>query len=202
MTEGQLIALLTGPDGLYQCDARELHSRLQVGRDFSNWIKDRIEQYGFIEGEDYSPNLAKTPKGSKGGRPTIDYLLTLDMAKELAMIENNAIGRQVRRYFIRAEKELRERERLDRERERAELQDMARHVLPVPGVKGKLRDQIKPGMFGKLLEQSREVARLLAQADSELERYNLHCQLRQINDVLGYRTPSLAEIAAGGFTQE
>lgn len=102
MTEGQLIALLTGPDGLYQCDARELHSRLQVGRDFSNWIKDRIEQYGFIEGEDYSPNLANRSDW-KAGKRRIDYHLTLDMAKELAMIENNEIGRQVRRYFIRAE---------------------------------------------------------------------------------------------------
>lgn len=199
MGETELIALLVGPDGLYQCDARELHSRLQVGRDFSNWIKDRIEQYGFIEGEDYSPNLARIP--GKRGQPRTDYLLTLDMAKEMAMIENNEIGRKVRRYFIRAEKELRDRERQDREREREELQDMARHVLPIPGVKGKLRDQLKPGMFGKLLEQSREVARLLAQADNELERYNLHCQLRQINDALGYRTPSLAEIAIGGFTE-
>lgn len=194
MSETELIALLTGPDGLYQCDARELHLRLQVGRDFSNWIKDRIDQYGFIDGEDYSPNLANRSDG-KPGKQRTDYRLTLDMAKELAMIENNEIGRQVRRYFIRAEREL-------RERERAELMDMARHVLPIPGVKGKLRDQLKPGMFIKLQQQSRDAARLLMQAGNELERHNLHCQLRQINEALGYRTPSLAEIAAGGFSQD
>ncbi|MDH0099960.1 antA/AntB antirepressor family protein [Stutzerimonas stutzeri] len=67
------------------CDARDLHQFMQVGRDFSTWIKDRIEQYGFVEGEDFSPVLGK----STGGRPTNEYHLTLDMAKELAMVENN-----------------------------------------------------------------------------------------------------------------
>lgn len=89
--------------------ARDLHWYLQVGRDFSTWLKARIEQYGFVEGEDYittegfSPDLGKT----KSGRPTIEYGLTMDMAKELAMVENNDLGRQARRYFIRVEKEYR-----------------------------------------------------------------------------------------------
>lgn len=99
------------------CNARDLHAFLEVGRDFSNWIKDRIEQYELIEGEDYlvakfgenppqldSPNLANKDAPNKGGRPSIDYHLPIDTAKELAMIENNAQGRKVRRYFIRLEK--------------------------------------------------------------------------------------------------
>lgn len=86
------------------CDARDLHQFMQVGRDFSTWIKDRIEQYGFVEGEDFSPVLGK----STGGRPTSEYHLTLDMAKELAMVENNDQGRQVRRYFIAMERQARE----------------------------------------------------------------------------------------------
>lgn len=104
------------------CDARDLHQFLSVGRDFSNWIKARIEQYGFIEGEDYSPILAnsygaesdvcspdlasKTER--RGGHNRTDYHLTLDTAKELAMVENNEQGRQVRRYFIAMEREARE----------------------------------------------------------------------------------------------
>jgi len=86
------------------CDARDLHQFMQVGRDFSTWIKDRIEQYGFVEGEDFSPVLGK----STGGRPTNEFHLTLDMAKELAMVENNDQGRQVRRYFIAMERQARE----------------------------------------------------------------------------------------------
>lgn len=42
-------------------DGRELHAFLEVGRDFTNWIKDRIEKYGFVAREDFSPILAKTP---------------------------------------------------------------------------------------------------------------------------------------------
>ncbi|MNW46963.1 AntA/AntB antirepressor [compost metagenome] len=83
-------------------DARELYGFLNVGRDFTNWIKDRIQKYGFIEGEDFSPILAKTSES--GGRPRTDYILKLDMAKELAMVENNEQGRKARRYFIKVEK--------------------------------------------------------------------------------------------------
>lgn len=85
------------------CNARDLHAFLQVGRDFSNWIKDRIDNGRFIEGEDYSPNLANRSDGRAGKRRT-DYHLTIDTAKHLSLLENNAIGDQVRRYFIAIEK--------------------------------------------------------------------------------------------------
>jgi len=84
-------------------DARELHEFLEVGKDFSTWIKDKIDKYGFIEGEDFSPKLGK----SIGGRPSTEYILTLDMAKEIAMVENNERGRQIRKYFIEVEKRVR-----------------------------------------------------------------------------------------------
>jgi phage anti-repressor protein len=85
-------------------DARLLHTFLQAGKDFSTWIKDRIDGYGFIRNQDYlefSPNLGKT---LKGGRPVKDYHLSIDMAKELGMIERNDKGREIRRYFLDLEK--------------------------------------------------------------------------------------------------
>lgn len=83
-----------------QCvNARDLHRVLEVGRDFSNWIKDRIEKYGFIESKDFSPNLAK----STGGRPATEYYLSIPMAKELAIVENNEKGREIRQYLIKVE---------------------------------------------------------------------------------------------------
>lgn len=89
------------------CNARDLHATLGVGRDFTNWIKGRIEEYGFTDGEDFcSPDLASKRRG-RGGHNRTDYHLTLDMAKELAVVENNERGRQVRRYFIAVEKEAR-----------------------------------------------------------------------------------------------
>lgn len=89
-------------------NARELHQRLQVKRDFSTWIKDRIEQYHFIENEDFirSPNLGSgKPLSFFGGNNRTDYHLTLDMAKELCMLERSELGRQARRYFIEQEKQ-------------------------------------------------------------------------------------------------
>lgn len=83
-------------------DARQLHNFLESKRDFPTWIKDRIEKYDFIENEDFSTISGK----STGGRPTKEYILTMDMAKELAMVENNEQGRRARRYFIECEKAL------------------------------------------------------------------------------------------------
>lgn len=84
--------------------ARELHQFLEVRRDFSSWCKQMFD-YGFLEGQDFSPNLVKT---QNGGRPAIDYLLTLDCAKEIAMLQRSEKGQQARRYFIECEKQLRE----------------------------------------------------------------------------------------------
>ena len=103
----ELIALNTVEfDGSEQqtVNARELHEFLEVGKDFSNWIKDRIEKYGFVENVDYvrfSPNLAKTPYG---GRPSVEYHISLSMAKELCMVERNEKGKQARQYFIECER--------------------------------------------------------------------------------------------------
>ena len=84
------------------CDARALHAFMQVKRDFATWVKARIKKYGFIAGIDYVEVFPKSGE-NLGGRPSIDYRLTLDMAKELAMVENNDMGRQARRYFIACE---------------------------------------------------------------------------------------------------
>ena len=86
-------------------DARLLHSFLEVARDFSTWIKDRIEEYGFIENIDFLLPKFGEQKG-RGGYNKIDYHLTLDMAKELSMVERNDKGREARRYFIDCEQQL------------------------------------------------------------------------------------------------
>lgn len=89
------------------CNARDLHAALGVGRDFTTWLKERIEQYGFADGEDFAIFTAPPIRGAGNRGKRTDYHLTLDMAKELAMVENNERGRQVRRYFIAVEKEAR-----------------------------------------------------------------------------------------------
>jgi anti-repressor protein len=86
-----------------QCvNARDLHAALKIGRDFSNWMKDRIKKYAFEEGRDYSPNLADRSDGSPG-KPRTDYLLCLSAAKELCAAENNDAGRAMRQYLLKVE---------------------------------------------------------------------------------------------------
>lgn len=90
------------------CDARTLHAFMQVKRDFTTWVKGRIRKFGFIDGVDFvkiigSPDLVNQTRGGNK-KEIIDYHLTLDMAKELSMVENNDMGRQARRYFIECEK--------------------------------------------------------------------------------------------------
>jgi anti-repressor protein len=92
-------------------DARVLHAFLDVKRDFSNWIKGRIEEFRFEENQDYLLAKSGEQVPHQGGMRTvarIDYFLTIDMAKELAMVERTAKGRQARRYFLDCERQLRQ----------------------------------------------------------------------------------------------
>jgi anti-repressor protein len=90
-------------------DARLLHRQLRVGKDFSTWFKDRIKEYHFQEQTDFIAHQigGAIKSNMKVAHNRIDYLLTVDMAKELAMLERNEVGRAIRRFFIAKEKELR-----------------------------------------------------------------------------------------------
>lgn len=100
VTEGEI-----GGVKCLMVDARALWETLGVKRDFTSWLKLRIKEYGFIENTDFDL-LTKFGENSKIGRPASGYRLTLDTAKELAMVERNEMGRQARRYFIDCERKL------------------------------------------------------------------------------------------------
>ena len=78
----ELMPLIQNGDEIL-VDARLLHKFLKAGKDFRHWIMDRIKDYNFEEGKDFLSILTE----SSGGRPSKEYALTLDMAKELAMVE-------------------------------------------------------------------------------------------------------------------
>lgn len=88
-------------------DARELHGFLESRRDFSNWITKAIEDYGFVENQDFV-SFNKNVVREKGASVRTEYALTLDTAKELAMVSKSERGRQARQYFIECERQLRE----------------------------------------------------------------------------------------------
>jgi len=87
-------------NGVATVNARDLHAFLEVGTSFKDWVTRRIADYGFIEGVDFSSFLSE----SSGGRPAKDYHLSLDMAKELSMVERNEKGKQARQYFLACER--------------------------------------------------------------------------------------------------
>lgn len=101
--QGQLVDLR---DAYKAINARELHQKLGSKQEFAHWIRNRIEKYGFVENQDFSSfdNFVKREKGSSVRK---EYALSLDMAKELCMIENNEKGRTIRKYFIEVEKKSR-----------------------------------------------------------------------------------------------
>jgi phage anti-repressor protein len=86
--------------------ATRLHTWLGIKRDFSNWIKTQIQRGGFIEGVDFVLLTEKGEQTGPGGSNRIEYLLSLDTAKHIALMSGSATGREVRRYFIAAEREL------------------------------------------------------------------------------------------------
>ncbi len=104
--------------------AKELHEFLEVKSKFAEWIQRRISEYGFVENQDFTT----FSENSEKGRPNIQYAITLDMAKELAMVERNEKGREARQYFIACEKELRE---VKKEKSSAVTPRLMRRISPV-----------------------------------------------------------------------
>lgn len=97
-----------GGERIQTVNARDLHAFLKVGKMFAHWIRERIQKYGFVEGVDYVVS-AETGNNPQGGRPAIEYYISLDMAKELAMVERNEQGKRARRYFIECERRAKQR---------------------------------------------------------------------------------------------
>lgn len=88
----------------FPVDARKLHAVLGTGREFNTWIVARIGSLGFEIGKDFR-TFTQTGESSTG-QAVRGYLLSLDMAKHLAMVERTDAGRRVRDYFIECERRL------------------------------------------------------------------------------------------------
>lgn len=83
--------------------ARELREKLNIGTEFAKWFS-RMCEYGFSTENDYSEVIVKNDENSKGGRPATDYEISVDMAKQICMIQRTPEGKAVRQYLIDLEK--------------------------------------------------------------------------------------------------
>lgn len=81
--------------------ARELYKKLNIGTKFTTWF-ERMKAYGFSEGNEFSPEVGETSE--QGGRPATDYQISIDMAKQICMIQRTPEGKLIRQYFIDLEK--------------------------------------------------------------------------------------------------
>ena len=79
--------------------ARELHEGLEVRTAFKDWFP-RMLEYGFEAGKDFCSKMSE----STGGRPATDYLISVDMAKQICMLQRSEKGKQYRQYFLDLEK--------------------------------------------------------------------------------------------------
>ncbi len=104
LIENELVPVYETSTSEKVVNGRELWTVLGSKRQFANWIKNRLDECDAVENEDYT-SFNKIVKRENGGGTTItEYIIKLDTAKEMAMLERNEKGKQVRRYFIEVEK--------------------------------------------------------------------------------------------------
>jgi len=157
-------------EGRQTVDARDLHEFLESGQKFSDWIKSRIDDFDFIDEIDYILILGKT--SNKGGRPSKDYFLSIEMAKELSMLERNDKGKQARKYFIECEKKLKEVPILSMEDMMiAQLQNMKAVKEQVNLIEDKI-NEIKSNQF-EAVEDIKRLPEPIEQIDPTTTRKNI-----------------------------
>lgn len=94
-------------DGRQAVSGRDLHAFLEVGTAYKDWFP-RMVGYGFAEGDDYTLISERVARDGRGEIDRTDHALTLDMAKELAMIQRTPKGKEARQYFIEVERQFRQ----------------------------------------------------------------------------------------------
>lgn len=100
----ELIPVHTNPDGGNVVMGRDLHEFLEVATPYKDWFP-RMVAYGFSAGQDFSSILSEN---TGRGRPQQDHIISLDMAKEISMIQRTERGKQARQYFIECERRMKQ----------------------------------------------------------------------------------------------
>lgn len=102
-TAHQLIPLTENNDGATAVLGRDLHTFLEVKTAYKDWFP-RMVEYGFVAGQDYALKNERVPDSLGRSRERTNHVMTLDMAKEISMIQRTERGKQARQYFIEVER--------------------------------------------------------------------------------------------------
>lgn len=98
---------VTQQNGEQLVSARELHKKLEVTERFNSWF-ERMLKYGFIENVDFTSVKSFTVVNNGAKKEIDEYILKLDMAKQICMLQRNELGTKFRMYFIECEKQLKQ----------------------------------------------------------------------------------------------
>lgn len=195
----ELIKTITRDDGTIAVSGRELHDFLEVDTPYTQWF-DRMIDYGFTENTDFK-GLSQKSEKPIGGRPRIDHVMTLDMAKEVAMIQRTDRGKQARQYFISMEKRYKQLAALPRtpeEKLALTMEVATRTVKRIEKLDGRVTDLeenvlLAPGEYNYISKQvNRAVTNYL-----DVHHYKLNAKQRSLfyrdinhglNDYIGIKT--------------
>lgn len=187
----ELIKTVKQNDGSVAVDGRDLHDFLEVDTQYTKWI-DRMIEYGFTENVDFTSFSQKSLK-PQGGRPQVNHALTLDMAKELSMIQRTDRGKQARQYFISMEKQAKSKQQLPLPKDYpSALRELADSVEENQKLESQNKAMKPKALFADAVETSNtsilvgQLAKLLKQNGVDIGQNKLFKYLRD-NHYLGKR---------------
>ncbi len=208
----QELIKITEQNGKRAVSARELHKFLEVQTPFTMWI-DRMFEYGFAENIDFeATNFFVNHPNSIGGTTVKDYAITLDCAKEIAMLQRSEKGKTARQYFIECEKQLRAKEQAHQQIPQSfseALRLAAEQAEKIEAQQKQLQAQAPKVLFAETVIGSQsscligELAKLITQKGYEIGEKRLFKWLRE-NHYLGtrgeyYNIPNQQYIEQGLF---
>lgn len=181
-------------------NARELWKALGSRQEFANWIKDRLSE--FIEGQDFTVDKIVNGRDSSGRFTAKEYLLTLDVAKHLAMLERNEQGRKIRQYFIEIEKMMQEESRKEYADSALLLETIRRQERELFAAElelnewRKLAPSCKPGEISKITGEPRNFLRRVSTTSKPTKHsyHRLQMALEEAENIL----PGFCEALASG----
>lgn len=172
--ENDLVPVYETDKGIKVVYGKDLHKSLEVKTDFSTWVKRRFSECDAEENKEFEllPIFGENPMG---GRPQTEYIIKLDTAKEMAMLERNDKGKQVRKYFI-AEEQKKQSEQIQKVEDTVTT---IKEILTEPI--GDWKAEINSRVREISIKSGVDYQTLYGQLYGELET-TAHCSLKRLQD--------------------
>lgn len=184
---------------------RELHEKLGIETPFKKWI-DRMVEYGFTENIDFVTVGQKCPIANGGYQARTDYIIKLDMAKEICMIQRNEKGKQFRKYFIQVEKDFNSPEKIMARALNIANKTLATLNVKVEQLENKIEEDKPRVSFAETIEKSsdsiliREFSKILANEGIHIGQNKLYSLLREWGYIIKNSTePTQKAVQQGLF---